>query len=839
MADTIICPACGESNPADIEFCQNCQSRLHPLTGPLKGENAPIQPGQSPTRKVTSELEPVLPQWLREARQQARESAQEDSSKLGEEPKSTPRTQGPDLLAGLASQSAAGEEEETPDWLSNITGQPSKKKKHEPEDAQMRHVELGHTGDLGGSASSDEEPALPWTANQEPAPEKDELTEWFKEASASAADEGTVSVPADESQPEPSPESEAGNIEWFRNLEASTPAFDQREEQTELPAPSADETPNWLKNLEADASFAASASTEDTPSQATPLPPSETPDWLKNLGTETPTPEQPSGGQTPPSSGASESSSAEVPDWLKSFGQDFAAPELKESQPAEAVPAWLGSTSQPESEPPVIPPQAPAEETSASGELPDWLASLKPVESQSSEPGGPSNSALSALKEEPPSETASVPASPSAFVEGSLSNNDVDAIFASMQMPDWLSDATPGQPPAEESLPPAAQEEQPIAPVELPSWVQAMRPVESAMPDSSTGPADTTLETRGPLAGLHGVLPTVPGIATPSSKPKAHSLKLDATEQQQAHAALLEKILAAETAPVPMKATSLLGSQRALRWALSLLLIVVLGGASFAQTPIFSLPNAFPPEADAAVRAVEAVPEDAPVLVVFDYEPSTVGEMEATGASLLDHLLLLKHPHLALLSTSPTGPALGERFMSTVLRERTYQRGLQYVDLGYLPGGLAGVYTFAQNPAAAMPLDADAQAVWGSPMLQGVTHLSDFAAIIVLTDRLESGRVWIEQAGPLRGNSSLILISSAQAGPMLLPYVDAGQANGLVAGLNSAVGVEVTNGGLPGYVRRYWDAYNLGLWLAAAAMVLGGLWSLWRGVQDRRPQEAL
>src|SRR5271169_6795644 len=103
LMETIKCPVCGEVNPANAEFCQNCMSRLQPLTGPLRGENAPIQPGQNPTKKVTAELEPILPQWLREAREKARQSAKEDPtdpSFSAQEP--TPAAAStPDLLAGL------------------------------------------------------------------------------------------------------------------------------------------------------------------------------------------------------------------------------------------------------------------------------------------------------------------------------------------------------------------------------------------------------------------------------------------------------------------------------------------------------------------------------------------------------------------------------------------------------------------------------------------------------------------------------------------------------------------------------------------------------------------
>jgi hypothetical protein len=189
--------------------------------------------------------------------------------------------------------------------------------------------------------------------------------------------------------------------------------------------------------------------------------------------------------------------------------------------------------------------------------------------------------------------------------------------------------------------------------------------------------------------------------------------------------------------------------------------------------------------------------------------------------------------------------------MSTVLANPYYIRGVNYINLGYLPGGLAGVYDFAQNPTAVMPLSADSTEAWNSKVLQGVAHLSDFASVIVLTDTVETGRVWIEQTASARGNTPLIMVSSAQAGPMFLPYVDSGQVNGLIAGLYGAAGVEQANGGLPsvtgaeqtngvptGFVRRYWDAYSLGLLLAVVVMFLGGLWNFWLGVQDRRVHEA-
>jgi len=750
MTDTLICPACGEINPPDLEFCQNCQARLHPLTGPLKGENAPIQPGQPPIKKATAELEPILPQWLREARQKARQAAEEEASLPEEKRPSAP--QEPDLLAGLASQSQ--DEEEIPDWLASITGTPSQQKK--AEDTQVRRVELRIEPPQPGPQ---EEPqsAFPWLEH-EAAPERDELTAGLMETPS----------PTEPARP-PQPPHEM--LDWLRSLDASA----QERPSSEKP-PFTGESPPWIENLPA----AAPGPAEVTPEQSQPAP----------------SPRQPSA--MPFEEGhAEEAGAVDLPDWLQS---------LQASQEA---------------------PPATEEEASAAGESPDWLRSLRAVQATPQPPASP------ALSQKSPSEAGAPPP----FTEEALASVDVEAALSSIELPDWLSSAvTPSQPVAEEQAPPAAREEA-LAPAELPAWVQAMRPVEAALPEAVPGGGtEPHLETLGPLAGLQGVLPAGPTVK-PTSKPGPPSLKLEATEEQQAQAALLEQLLASESVPLPLKTEALVTSQRLLRWAITALLFLGVSGMLLAGAQVFPLPIAVPLETLAAIQAVEAVPADAPVLVVFDYEPASVGEMEAAGAPLLDHLLLLRHPRLALLSTSPTGAALAERFLSTVLRERAYQRDLQYINLGYLPGGQAGVYDFARNPPVAMPFRLDGTKAWQAAPLQGVTRLADFAALIVLTDNLEAGRAWIEQAAPFRGRAALVIISSAQAGPMFLPYGQAAQINGLVNGLNGAVGVEQANGGRPGLVRRYWDAYSLTLWLVVGMMLLAGLWGMVSHGRARRAPE--
>ena len=163
------------------------------------------------------------------------------------------------------------------------------------------------------------------------------------------------------------------------------------------------------------------------------------------------------------------------------------------------------------------------------------------------------------------------------------------------------------------------------------------------------------MEEKGPLAGLRGVLPAVPGMG-PSSKPEAYSIKLQASEEQQSSAAMLEQMLAAETHPKPIATQPVVLSQRFLRWIIAIVLLLVVGGSVFTGTQINPLPTGAPPETSAALRDIqESLPADAPVLLIFDYDAALAGELEAAAAPLVDHMLTLKHPRLSLICIQTYG----------------------------------------------------------------------------------------------------------------------------------------------------------------------------------------
>jgi len=125
------------------------------------------------------------------------------------------------------------------------------------------------------------------------------------------------------------------------------------------------------------------------------------------------------------------------------------------------------------------------------------------------------------------------------------------------------------------------------------------------------------------------------------------------------------------------------------------------------------------------------------------------------------------------------------------------------------------------------------------PPLQGIQRLSDFAAIIILTDNADSGRVWIEQTGSMIGNTPMLMVISAQAEPMILPYYDSGQIKGLVTGLAGGEAYEKTfvrPDAQTGLAQRYWNSFSAGTLVAELLIVSGAVWNAviaWRTRRDK------
>ena len=361
-----------------------------------------------------------------------------------------------------------------------------------------------------------------------------------------------------------------------------------------------------------------------------------------------------------------------------------------------------------------------------------------------------------------------------------------------------------------------------LAHAEIPGWLEAMRPVEGD--SSGTSLEDAPVERAGPLAGLRAVLPAEPEIIH-YKKPPVYSSKLKVTDSHLAQADILKRLLSPEGEKSPVPEPPLVSSQRAFRWLTAIILSIVIGFVVIGGSQFVPLPgtHAIPDATYNASKIISALPNQAPVLIAFDFEPGNAGEMNAAAAALVDHLML-KAARLTLVSTLPTGPAVAEYFIQSVQHQHGYTSGIQYINLGYIPGGSTGLLSFTQTPKWVFPLSYDGFYPWETQTLEGVDTLSDFSLVVVITHDSDTARSWIEQVEPRINDTPLLTVVSAQAEPLVRPYYSNepdSQVNGIVSGLSGGAAYEVAVG-RTNLGRTYWDAFGVSLVIAVGAILVGG-----------------
>lgn len=572
--------------------------------------------------------------------------------------------------------------------------------------------------------------------------------------------------------------------DWLRDLQGAGEMAGEATGQVPFAEPSgAAELPDWLSGISAE------------PSQPEAVAPSGAePDWLADLLKEQPQ-------ETPVT--------AEIPDWLTQeqppTPSQAAAPFVEQAPFAEPsaaeMPDWLSGLGEA--------PQAPApgaEQPAGPAEaLPDWLAGIREMQ-----PGGAAGGTAAFIFEEE-SPPKSEPQSGSDFLT---------------TLPDWVSQVSAEEGSAESG---AAEAEPGLAQSALPTWLEAMRPVEAVAPvtpfeDVSSAEAVTA----GPLSGLRGVL-TAEADAIKPRKPPAYSVKLRVTDEQRARVALLEELLASEDKAKPLPSAPLITPQYIFRLAIALALLLPIVWVLITRPQIFKTPrSSLLPGVSDLYQQVATTPRGAPVLIAFDYEPGFAGEMQAAASAVVEHLLE-RGAYLAVVSTSPTGPFVAEHFIAS-LGQGAGASGRfvsSHANLGYLPGGTIGLVNLAASPIAqVLPYTLQGDYVWNLAPLDKVKAVTDFSLVLVLTDNPETARAWIEQVGPVLNQKAvpLLLVSSAQAEPLVRPYYEGipARVQGLVSGVVGGAAYEAQRGSV-GPALRLWDAFGTAMTVSFLVILVGGV----------------
>lgn len=212
------------------------------------------------------------------------------------------------------------------------------------------------------------------------------------------------------------------------------------------------------------------------------------------------------------------------------------------------------------------------------------------------------------------------------------------------------------------------------------------------------------------------------------------------------------------------------------RWIFLVVAIVVV-------VPIIwplGLPVFVTPDVRGVFDEIEKLPEGAPVLIAFDYEPGSTPECDPMAEALLTHCYR-KNLRVVGVTTLPVGVGTGENILAKVSQRMGKERGVDYTFLGFKAEQSASIVGLGLSVQNTFQTDRYGNDTSTLPVLAGVEKLADFAYLPVVHDdaTLDNWVIYGQQLTGVRVGS----LCTAVMAPGSYPFKNAGQITGIVGGL--------------------------------------------------------
>lgn len=229
------------------------------------------------------------------------------------------------------------------------------------------------------------------------------------------------------------------------------------------------------------------------------------------------------------------------------------------------------------------------------------------------------------------------------------------------------------------------------------------------------------------------------------------------------------------------------------------------------------------PAVKEAYTFIEILPDDAQVLVAWDYDPATQGEMRLLAQPLLHHLQR-RGVKIVSMSLRPFGPDVATDAMAFSARWQALDSrslGPAPSSLGFIPGDALALRSLALSPVLASSQPSMSAQATG--MRQDET-VERFDLVIEFSADYASSRHWIEQVA-VRSSSRLLVAASGAIAPSLRPYEQSGQIRALLAGYPDALAYESLLNQV-GPARAQVTAQTLALFFILGVVLLAALRSI-------------
>ena len=187
--------------------------------------------------------------------------------------------------------------------------------------------------------------------------------------------------------------------------------------------------------------------------------------------------------------------------------------------------------------------------------------------------------------------------------------------------------------------------------------------------------------------------------------------------------------------------------------------------------------------------SIEKLPAGSKVLLSVEYSPSTRPENHPMTISILRHLF--KNNHKVFITCLwPDGQFMAQDAINQVAKQefnKTY--GVDYVFLGFRPGNEAVVKGIVSNLRKLYTVDVYQKKIDEIPLMNGINNFKDFDFLFSSSAGFPGTIEWVQYASDPTGIPMASGVTSIQVNEVM-PYVQAGQMVGVLAGMPGAAEYE-------------------------------------------------
>ena len=194
------------------------------------------------------------------------------------------------------------------------------------------------------------------------------------------------------------------------------------------------------------------------------------------------------------------------------------------------------------------------------------------------------------------------------------------------------------------------------------------------------------------------------------------------------------------------------------------------------------------PESQIVFDEINKLNEGDKMLLSFEYSPSTKPEIHPMAIAILKHLYA-KNIQVYGFALWPDGNFMSTEAFSEVSDDYDKKYGVDYVNLGYKPGGEAVIKGIASDIRTLYPADLQGTSINDIPMMKDVVNIEDFDFVFSLSAGYPGSKEWVQYACdpkniPLSTGCTSIQVTD------IMPYVENNQIRGILAGMPGAAEYE-------------------------------------------------